>query len=195
MERFENYFAIYVPDDYTFELFTGWNMISFAVDPLDKNADSIFGPEYYYLVTWDPVTRSYVPVAEVETEIGYWLLVLEDRNITAFGTPLSEYNSDLTQGWNMIGSLWTATNVPDGTETVPADQMYPYLYTWCGDHYELTQDIDPGLGYWALAYIDCELHVFPAPPAAPLQLPQVLLGDNDWRRCTSTIPRIQWLRS
>jgi hypothetical protein len=82
----------------------------------------------------------------------------------------------------MIGSIWTTTNVPYGTETVPADQMYPSLYAWSVDHYVLTQDIEPGVGYWALAYSDCELCVFPAPPPPPpsstLQaLPRAL---NDW---------------
>jgi hypothetical protein len=181
MDRFENYFAIYVPDEYTFVLSAGWNMISFPVEPLDNDADTIFGPEYYYLCTWDTDTGCYVPVDAVETEIGYWLLVLEDRNVTVLGTQLSEYNIDLAQGWNMIGSLWTATNVPDGTETVPADQLYPYIYRWAGDHYALTQAIEPGLGYWALAYVDCELHVFPAPSAAPLPVQQITWGDNDWR--------------
>ena len=87
----------------------------------------------------------------------------------------------LFTGWNMIGSIREQTNVPNGTETVPADQTYPQLFTWCRDHYELTQDIDPGLGYWALAYVDCELHVFSAPPAAPLPVQQITWGDSDWR--------------
>jgi uncharacterized repeat protein (TIGR01451 family) len=165
---------------YTFVLSTGWNMISFPVEPLDNDADTIFGPEYYYLCTWDSVAGGYVSINEVETEIGYWLLVLEDRNVTVLGTPLPEYNTNLTQGWNMIGSMWTATNVPGGTETVPADQVYPHFYTWCGDHYELTQDIDPGLGYWALAYVDCELHVFPAPQAAPPLSMHIPRGESDW---------------
>ncbi|MCK4732178.1 MAG: SBBP repeat-containing protein, partial [Methanophagales archaeon] len=165
---------------HTFELYTGWNMISFPVDPLDKDPDNIFGPGYYQLVTWDPVSGSYVAVDEVETGIGYWLLVTEDRSVTVLGVPISEYYTGLIQGWNMIGSLWTATNVPGGTETIPPNQMHPSLYTWNVDHYDTTQAIGPGLGYWALAYVDCELHVFPAPPAAPLPVQQITWGDNDW---------------
>lgn len=87
----------------------------------------------------------------------------------------------------MIGSIWGPTNVPSGTETVPPEQMYPYLYIWNLDHYDFTQDIDPGVGYWALTYSDCDLHVFPAPPLPPSstatksplsrQIPQEF---NDW---------------
>ncbi|RCV63038.1 hypothetical protein C5S53_16110 [Methanophagales archaeon] len=153
---------------YTFELFTGWNMISFPVEPLDNNADTIFGPEYYSLYAWDPDTRTYVLVEEVETNVGYWLFVLEDRNVTVIGTPRYDYYTNLIGGWNMIGSIWTRTNVPLGTVTKPSGQMYPYLYTWNVDHYEFTQDIDPGEGYWALAYSNCSLHMFPTPLLAPI---------------------------
>ena len=162
---------------YTFELSAGWNMISFPIEPLDRNASSIFGPEYYYLCAWNPVNRSYYNVSEIGVcpiqskancrycdnlaNIGYWILVLEDRDVTVLGSRIYEYGEELAKDWNMIGSIWTETNVPDGTETDPADQMYQHLYTWSGDHYELTQAIDPGVGYWALTFCNCDLHVFP----------------------------------
>jgi hypothetical protein len=184
---------------YTFELSAGWNMISFPIEPLDRNASSIFGPDYYYLCTWNPVNRSYAEVDEIGvcpimpkansrycdnlTNLGYWILVLEYRDVTVLGTRIYEYGEDLTDGWNLIGSIWTTTNVPDGTETDPADQMYPHLYTWGGDHYELTQDIEPGVGYWALTFCNCELHVFPIQrqPQAPFQQSRQIQRDlNDW---------------
>ena len=79
----------YTPPDapsreYTLQLRAGWNMVSLPFLPGDPSASSVLNDVGYYQL----VTRSgtgYVVVTEFELGKGYWLLVLEDTNVTITG--------------------------------------------------------------------------------------------------------------
>ena len=69
---------------FTLNLTAGWNMASLPFLPEDPSAQSVMsGAGFFQLVTWSGI--SYVTATEFELGKGYWLLVLEDTNITITG--------------------------------------------------------------------------------------------------------------
>ena len=71
-------------NEFTLNVSAGWNMISIPFLPEDPTASSVLGEAgFYQLVTWSG--SGYVVATEFELGKGYWLLVLEDTNITITG--------------------------------------------------------------------------------------------------------------
>jgi len=69
---------------FTLNLTAGWNMVSIPFLPPDPSADSVLSKaSFYQLVSWSGT--GYVVATEFEIGKGYWLLVLEDTNITITG--------------------------------------------------------------------------------------------------------------
>ena len=69
---------------FTLNLYAGWNMVSLPFLPEDPSTSSVLSDAgYYQLVTW--IGTGYVVATEFELGKGYWLLVLEDTNITITG--------------------------------------------------------------------------------------------------------------
>jgi len=69
---------------FVLSLTAGWNMVSLPFLPSDPSAQSVMsGAGFFQLVTWSGT--SYVTATEFELGKGYWLLVLEDTNITITG--------------------------------------------------------------------------------------------------------------
>jgi hypothetical protein len=93
-------------------------MVSLPVVPDDSTASAVMpNGLFYQLVTWSGT--GYVSSTEFEAGRGYWLLVLQDTNLTVTGTPLSEVSLTLSPGWNMIGGT---------IDEVQADDVFPGLY-------------------------------------------------------------------
>ncbi len=84
---------------------TGWNMVSVPLELADASPGAVFKGEIVAIYTWDPVAKSYTVPTTIEPECGYWVAVTEDKTITVTGTPVTEWDSDLTTGWNMVGSV------------------------------------------------------------------------------------------
>ena len=134
------------------ELYAGWNMVSLPVEPTDLTANSVLdGVEYYQLVTWSG--SGYIDVTSFEGGRGYWLLVLQDFNVSVTGTPLSEVNLTLQPGWNMVGgpnSTVSAANIFED---------YYQLVTWSGTGYLDSSEFEPGKGYWALVLVETDVSI------------------------------------
>ena len=69
------------PQTFTLNLTAGWNMISLPFLPMDPSTQSVMSDaDHFQLVTWSGT--GYVNASEFELGKGYWLLVLEDTEIT-----------------------------------------------------------------------------------------------------------------
>ena len=136
------------------ELDAGWNMVSLPVDPIDPSANSVLdGVGFYQLVTWSGT--GYVTATEFEAGRGYWLLVLQDTNVTVNGTPLSEVTLTLSPGWSMVGGP---------NDVVTASDVFPGFYqlvTWTGTGYTPATVFKPGNGYWALVLTETQIQLPP----------------------------------
>ena len=140
--------------EYTLELRAGWNMVSLPVVPDDASAASILSDvEFYQLVTWSG--SGYVASSEFEAGGGYWLLVLEDVNVTVTGIPVDEVTLTLSPGWSMIGGP---------NSVVQASEVFPGFYqlvTWSGTGYTPASTFEPGKGYWALVLEETQIQLPP----------------------------------
>jgi len=129
--------------EFTLNLVAGWNMVSMPVLPDDQSAASVLSDVgFYQLVTWSG--SGYVSATSFEEGQGYWLLVLQDVDVTITGQPVDSVVMTLPPGWSMIGG-------PNGV--VAAAEVFPGFYqlvTWSGSGYVSASEFEPGVGYWAL---------------------------------------------
>jgi len=132
----------------------GWNMISLSVVPEDVSASDVLdGVGYYQLVTWSGT--GYLAASDFESGRGYWLLVLEDVNVTVSGIPVDEVTLTLSLGWSMIGGP---------NSVVQAADVFPGFYqlvTWTGTGYTPATVFEPGKGYWALVLEETQIQLPP----------------------------------
>lgn len=143
----------------TIPLKYGWNMISLPVE----NANMTIPPtiiQYAYL--YNPSSGGYelVPVEDMQPGKSYWVAAIADSNVSVMGTPLNSYSSNLSMGWNMIGSVWSDVATAD-IITTPTDSILPYAYWYDpgSSSYQLTTKIERNKGYWAAAINSCQMDV------------------------------------
>jgi len=128
--------------EFTLLLKAGWNMVSLPVIPGDASAESVLaGVGFYQLITWSGT--SYMSASSFEAGMGYWLLVLQDVNVTVSGQPVSSVTLDMPPGWNMVGG-------PNSVVAKPSE-IYQ-LVTWSGSGYVPMTSFEPTKGYWALVF-------------------------------------------
>jgi len=134
----------------TLELDAGWNMVSSPVIPEDPASASVLSDVgFYQLVTWSG--SSYVVATSFEVGRGYWLLVLQDTNLTVTGIPLSEVSLTLSPGWSMVGGPYSA---------VQASEVFSSFYqmvSWSGTSYTISSEFVPGMGYWVLVLEETQI--------------------------------------
>jgi len=150
--------------DVELDLETGWNMVSVPVVPADASRAAVFPPaDVVAVYTWNPVTKSYEVPTDIAPEVGYWVAVTEPKTITVSGEPVTEWESGLTAGWNMIGSVCgNAVSVNDAdvfTVAPPGSVLTNAIYWWnpISKSYETATSIVESQGYWAATTVDCIL--------------------------------------
>ncbi|MCP4119427.1 MAG: hypothetical protein GY737_29315, partial [Desulfobacteraceae bacterium] len=97
----------------TIPLVPGWNFVAFTLEPIDRNADSVFASIRSLLTeayTYDSKTgnyRRYAPkrlnvIGPIRAHKGYLLNVTHAVDLTIQGAPPVEA-IQLAKGWNLIG--------------------------------------------------------------------------------------------
>ncbi|MCG3157320.1 MAG: hypothetical protein DKINENOH_03952 [bacterium] len=102
---------------YDFPIATGaWYLISLPVIPPDAALGTLF-PGAAAAFEWDYASQNYVSVTQLEPEKGYWLLMAQAATVEVCGEALNSYAKSYSQpGWDMIGSVMTASPVLDNPE-------------------------------------------------------------------------------
>jgi len=140
--------------EYTLQLKAGWNMVSLPVVPDDLTANAVMPSGLFFqLVTWSGT--GYFAASDFEAGRGYWLLVLEDVNVTVTGIPVDEVTLTLSPGWSMVGGTF---------DEVQAAAVFPGFYqlvTWTGTGYTPASTFEPGRGYWALVLAETQIQLPP----------------------------------
>lgn len=145
-------FTTIAPDEYTWILSAGWNMVSLPVIPDDPTATAVMPPgKFFQMVTWSGT--GYMSSTVFEAGRGYWLLVLEDVNVTVMGDAVEEVTLDLPPGWSMVGG-------PDSS-VLAADVFTEFhqMVTWSGVGYEGGTSFEPGRGYWVLVLEETQVNL------------------------------------
>lgn len=142
------------------DLAAGWNMVSVPVQANDMSASTVFA-DSVAVYTWDPELKSYTSPETIEPKRGYWVAVTEPRTITVTGTPVTEHNCGICQGWNMIASTYGDTlDVSHLTTDADPDPLVRNaIYWWNPENkaYESTLQITSGRGYWLATTETCTL--------------------------------------
>jgi len=139
---------------------TGWNMVSVPIQADDMSTGTIFAGSVA-VYTWDPELKSYTSPDTIDPMRGYWVAVTGDKTITITGTPVTEHNCGICQGWNMIGSTYGDTlDISHLTTDADPDPLVRNaIYWWNPENksYESTLQITSGRGYWLAANETCML--------------------------------------
>ena len=146
----------------TFDLQSGWNLVSFFVENEDMNPATVFASINDQLLQIKNLTQSYIPsmpsflntMISMNVKDGYWVKVKEDVSFELEGGVPAGTAITVSSGWNLVG-------YPRESGAAVADEL-----TSLGDTVEqiknLTQSYDsslplfintlmtmtPGLGYW-----------------------------------------------
>ena len=146
---------------------TGWNMVSVPLTPIDPSCSTVF-PGAAAVYTWDPISKSYDPIASgdaITHDKGYWVAVTGDSVFHVFGLSVYNWTTDITKGWNMIGSV-----IEDVAFTSPEDNpdgsVEAFAYRWdpVGRCYVYTQSIASMQGSWIAATQNCDLTLATSTP-------------------------------
>ena len=147
--------------DINIALKAGWNMVSvpLTLDPESDSPADVF-PGAVAVYTWNAVGKSYEVPDTIMPECGYWVAVTTDKTITVTGTPVTEWDSSLTTGWNMVGSVCgDPVDVNDLDDGSTGAIIRNAIYCWNpeGKSYGSATAIEEGMGYWVATTVDCTL--------------------------------------
>ena len=164
-------YRVFVGDELTLHLKTGWNMVSVPLELADNRQSIVFPTAKVDAVyTWDPDGKCYVVPGDtpgIQPERGYWVAVSEDTLLTLTGTPVCGWeDSDIHEGWNMSGSTFVTQCCFAEPCDCPDGSVEGFAYTWdpASKSYSYCTTIEPGKGYWVAATSDCSL-TMGAPPS------------------------------
>jgi len=126
---------------------TPWNLLSVPPAVPDLRAAAIFpsaisGPYRY-------ANGSYVPADSLTYGEGYWVKLLTPANISIAGSDRILDTVEITQGWNLIGTVSVKVASLDIT-SVPAGIVTSPFYQYSGA-YTAAETLRPGSGYWVYA--------------------------------------------
>jgi len=157
-------------DNQTISLNYGWNMVSFAIQPITPAVRSVFsfnGQQVISGVAWAYSNGGYVAVTEIEAKVGYWVFCpfTTGATFTVHGMPVSGALS-LKAGWNLVGpavttdveTAYAAYGTTSGNGSV--DLLNVMALDPATMAYSLVTTMEPGQAYWIRAYRNVEL---PAP--------------------------------
>jgi hypothetical protein len=161
----------------TLTLDYGWNMISFAIQPITPAVRSVFafnGQQVIAGTAWAYQNGGYVAVTEVEAKVGYWVFcpLTSGATFTVHGLPVGGQLA-LVTGWNLVGPV-VDTNVveaysaysqaPDGNgavdlnyDAVLRENLGVKGINPSTKGYETTPIMKKGQAYWIKASRNVEL--------------------------------------
>ncbi|KAF1078184.1 hypothetical protein MKMG_00924 [Methanogenium sp. MK-MG] len=153
--------------DVTCSFSPGWNLIS---TPVDTPAITTSGFLYETAYAYNTTTGTYetVPLADIVPGEGYWVGAFTGGEITFTGVPLTEYQKNLSTGWNLIGGVGIATQTGNiRANHGAAHSGQTYRYSTEGHVYSQASLLEPGVGYWISSAAPCNICVNITPPVTP----------------------------
>lgn len=141
----------------------GWYLISIPVQTGDNHLSAIF-PGITHAFAFDSGTQSYVPVAQLEPGIGYWLLVPSAMNVTVTGVPVTHLRTGYDIGWHCIGSVIDPVNFVSPADDPDGAILAAFSWNPETQHYETvfpagSGQLEPNQGYWLAVAQPCTLTI------------------------------------
>lgn len=72
------------------QLLKGWNMVSTPITPDTPDVNALFDSNNDVILpiySWNTASKQYYDVSTIEISKGYWILALNDTQVTFAGTP------------------------------------------------------------------------------------------------------------
>ncbi|KPA11929.1 conserved hypothetical protein, secreted [Candidatus Magnetomorum sp. HK-1] len=138
----DQYFTItWIPFNafHTFEMVSGWNLISIPLIPENNKLSELF-PDAD--VAYGYKNGQYYSTQVLEPGIGYWVNMKRYATYKVYGDIFNFSPKNFETGWHLIGSL---KNI---AETVSEKDAINVMYYYQHGAYTMSDIIEPGLGYW-----------------------------------------------
>jgi hypothetical protein len=140
----EQYRSEYVPA--TVAVAAGWNMISLPLLLGDARTAAVF-PSATSLAYDYASGMGYDSAAALTFGRGYWLKFSLDQNVPVMGFRKIEDTIEVSQGWNIIGSVSGVTDVATIVQDPSGIVRSPY-FGFGSSGYTAVSTIDPGKSVW-----------------------------------------------
>ncbi|HLF14828.1 MAG TPA: T9SS type A sorting domain-containing protein [Bacteroidota bacterium] len=143
--------ASFYSDTNTYEAITrtlhsGWNIVSVPLTVLDYSRIILFPSAVTAAYSYD---GAYATELNLRSGPGYWLKYSAEDTAYSFGLPRIADTIEISEGWNMIGSL--SRPIPaSGITSIPGGIELSNFYEYQGG-YVVSPVIEPGAGYWVKA--------------------------------------------
>lgn len=138
----------------TFQATSGWGLYSVPVNLFNKNKTEVFpsavSPAFRY-------KNGYQITDTIENGLGYWLKYDSDQILHLGGTKLLTDTIDVTQGWNIIGSIYDTVDVNSVIQIPDSIILTPFYGYSTLSGYNAATSIAPGKGYWVKTKTDGKL--------------------------------------
>ena len=131
------------PITQTFAVNNGWDLVSLALIPSDFTKTILYPTAISEAFAFE---GAYVVSPALQNGVGYWLRFSGNQNIPITGTINPDDTIDVTEGWNLIGSMSLAVPVIS-VGSIPGGLVTSQFFGYNGGYTTVTS-IQPGGGYW-----------------------------------------------
>ncbi len=129
------------PHSFTFDLPSGWSLVSLPVTPTDGSLAALF-PTALSAFAYD---GSYQQLTQLEPGQGYWVNLETAHSSSITGSPVAHVAKTLPAGWSLIGVPWGGI-AKTAIERTPAD-ILTSVFGYSDGYYE-ADPLAAGQGYW-----------------------------------------------
>jgi hypothetical protein len=121
-------------------------MVSIPLIPSDPRKTSIFPTAVSSAFSYE---SGYVPNDTLQNGIGYWVKFSSDQDVPIFGDTLTADTVEISDDWNMVGSISSPVAVSSLT-SIPGGIVTSEFFGYSGS-YSAADTLRPGKGYWVKA--------------------------------------------
>jgi hypothetical protein len=140
-------FGLYSANAFSFQALRSWNIVSVPVSSPVMTAVGVFPLAITEAYRFND---GYEIVESLQNGEGYWMKFAAGHEVWLTGRQISTDSVNVIAGWNFIGSVSDPLPV-SAIRTVPSTIISPYVYGYDRGSF-VTDSIQPGKGYWVLAY-------------------------------------------
>lgn len=127
---------------------SGWNLLSVPVEVGSNLQSAVFPSASSSAFRFD-ASGGYLVSTTLDYGTGYWLKFSSTSIMALDGTERVSQNINLSEGWNLVGSLSYPVSIAS-LQTTPADILNSVFWGYKRG-YLMSDIIEPGKGYWVKA--------------------------------------------
>lgn len=152
-----------------YQVTTGWNLISLALDVNDSRKSVLFPTAISQAYRYG--SQGYTAVDTLVQGRGYWLKFPVGQNVDITGIERGRDTIDVHQGWNLIGSTSWPVDTEDIVQ-VPSGIVQSLFFGYNGTYFA-ADTINPSKAYWVKAATSGQLIVTRTTPPPGAEIVKV----------------------